>query len=46
MRSIKIADGIDFDHLVEHTNGYSGADIATVCEILFCKLPRFAEKLL
>ena len=34
---IKLADDIDFDYLVKHSEGYSGADIASV-NIIFITL--------
>jgi katanin p60 ATPase-containing subunit A1 len=31
LREVEIAPDVDFDHLVDITDGYSGADIANVC---------------
>ena len=31
LKQIKVEEKIDWDHLVKHTQGYSGADISNVC---------------
>ena len=31
MRGIELEEGIDWEHLVKMTDGYSGADISNVC---------------
>ena len=31
MKGIQLGEDIDFDHLIQITDGYSGADLANVC---------------